>query len=70
MCHHNLDGPPSLSSKVIRNLGAKFCSMSEEDLSDNNLKKKKFSPGSVGPKKTSKKDKNDKNEDNNEEDKK
>jgi hypothetical protein len=43
MCHHNFDGPPSLSSKVIRNLGAKFCNMSEEDLSDKNLKKKKFS---------------------------
>jgi hypothetical protein len=28
--------------------------MSDEDLSDNNLKKKKFSSGSVGPKKTSK----------------
>jgi hypothetical protein len=57
MCHHNFDGPPSLSSKVIRNLGAKFCNMANEDLSDNNLKKKKFSSGSVGPKKTSKKDK-------------
>jgi hypothetical protein len=58
MCHHNFDGPPSLSSKVIRNLGAKFCNMSDEDLSDNNLKKKKkFSSGSIGPKKTSKKDK-------------
>jgi hypothetical protein len=31
--------------------------MSDEDLSDNNLKKKKFSLGSVGPKKASKKDK-------------
>jgi hypothetical protein len=57
MCHHNYDGPPSLSSKVIRNLGAKFCNMSDEDLSNNNLKKKKFSSGSVGPKKTRKKDK-------------
>jgi hypothetical protein len=37
--------------------GAKFCNMANEDLSDNNLKKKKFSSGSVGPKKTSKKDK-------------
>jgi hypothetical protein len=57
MCHHNFDGPPSLSSKVTRNLGAKFCNMLDEDLPDNNLKKKKFSSGSVGPKKTSKKDK-------------
>jgi hypothetical protein len=69
MCHHNFDGPPFLSSKVIRNLGAKFCSMSEEDLSDKNLKKKKFSSGSICPKKPNKKDKNDKKEDNNEEDK-
>jgi hypothetical protein len=57
MCHHNFDGSPAMSSKVIRNLGAKLCNMSDEDLSDNNLKKKKFSLGSVGPKKASKKDK-------------
>jgi hypothetical protein len=61
--------PPSLSSKVIQNFGAKFCSMSEEDLSDKNLKKKKFSSGSIYPKKPNKKDKNVKKEDNNEEDK-
>jgi hypothetical protein len=70
MCHHNFDGPPSLSSKVTRNLGTKFCNMSDEELSDNNLKKKKSSAGSVGQKRTSRKDKeNEKNEDTNEEDK-
>jgi hypothetical protein len=64
MCHHNFDGPPSLSSKVIQNLGTKFCNMSDEELSDNNLKKKKSSSGSVGQKRTSRKDKeNEKNED-------
>jgi hypothetical protein len=69
MCHHNFDGPPSLSSKVIQNLGNKFCSMSDDDLSDTNLKKKKSSSGSVGQKRMSKKDKdNEKNEDSNEED--
>jgi hypothetical protein len=70
MCHHNFDGPLSLSSKVIRNLGTKFCNMSDEDLSDNILKNKKFSSGSISQKKTSRKDKkNEKNEDINEEDK-
>jgi hypothetical protein len=70
MCHHNFDGPPSLFSKVIQNLGTKFCNMSDEDLSDNNLKKKKFTSGSVGQKKMSRKDKeNEKIEDTNEEDK-
>jgi hypothetical protein len=39
---------------VIRNLGTKFCNMSDEELSDNNLKKKKSSSGSVGQKRTSK----------------
>jgi hypothetical protein len=57
MCHHNFDGPPSLSSKVIWNLGTKFCNMSDKELSDNNLKKKKSSSGSVGQKRTSRKDK-------------
>jgi hypothetical protein len=59
MCLHKFDGPPSLSTKVIRNLGAKFCSMTEEDLSDKKLKKKNSS-GCVGAKKPNKKDKNDK----------
>jgi hypothetical protein len=69
MCHHNFDGHPSLSSKVIRNLGNRFCSMSDDDLSDTNLKKKKSSSGSVGQKRMSKKDRdNEKNEDSNEED--
>lgn len=69
MCHHKFDGPPSLYAKVIRNLGAKFCNMSEEDLSDKKLKKKKNSLGCVGPKKPNKKDNNDKKEDNADEDK-
>jgi hypothetical protein len=37
MCHHKFEGPPSLSAKVIRNLGEKFCSMPEEDLFDKKL---------------------------------
>jgi hypothetical protein len=58
-----------LSVKVIQNLGAKFCNMSEDDLSDKMLKKKKNSSGCVGPKKPGKKDKNDKEKDNEDEDK-
>jgi hypothetical protein len=50
MCQHKFEGPPSLSAKVIWNLGTKFCSMSEDDLSDKILKKKKNSSGCVGPK--------------------
>jgi hypothetical protein len=69
MCHHKFDGPPSLSTKVIKNLGAKYCSMSEEELSDTKLKKKKNSSGCVGPQKPNKKDKNGKKEDNADEDK-
>lgn len=69
MCHHKFDGPPFLSAKVIRNLGAKFCNMSEEDLSDKKLKKKKSTLGCVGPKKPNKKYNNDKKEDNADEDK-
>jgi hypothetical protein len=60
MCQHKFEDPPSLSAKVIRNLGAKFCSMSEDDLSNKMLKKNKNSSGCVGPKKLGKKDKNDK----------
>jgi hypothetical protein len=41
MCQHKFEGPPSLSAKVVRNLGANFCNMSEDDLSDKMLKKKK-----------------------------
>jgi hypothetical protein len=68
MCHHKFDGPPTLSTKVIRNLGAKFCSMSEEELTDKNLKKKN-STRSVCSKKPNKKDRNDNKEDSNDEDK-
>lgn len=31
------DPPPTLSNKVIRNLGSQFCSMNMEDLGDENL---------------------------------
>jgi hypothetical protein len=43
--------------------------MSEEELSDTKLKKKKNSSGCVGPQKPNKKDKNGKKEDNADEDK-
>jgi hypothetical protein len=69
MCHHKFEGLPSLSAKVIRNLGEKFCNRSEADLSDKILKKKKNSAGCVGPKKLGKKDKNDKEHDTEDEDK-
>lgn len=69
MCHHKFEGPPSLSAKVIRNLGEIFCSMSKEDLSNKKLQKKKKSSGCVGPNKPSKKDKNDKEKNNDDEDK-
>lgn len=69
MCHHKFDGPPTLSTKVIRNLVSKFCSMTEDELTDKNLKKKKTSSRSVCSKKPNKKDINDKNEDSNDEEK-
>jgi hypothetical protein len=47
MCQHKFDGPPTLSSKVIRSLGSKFCKMFEDDLTDKCLKKKKSSSSSV-----------------------
>jgi hypothetical protein len=48
MCQHNFDGPPLLSSKVIRNLGSRFCNLSDDDLSERRLKKKKLAVGVVG----------------------
>jgi hypothetical protein len=69
MCQHKFEGPPSLSAKVIRNLGEKFCNLSEVDLSDKALKKKKNPTGYVGPKKPGKKDKDDKKQDSVDEDK-
>jgi hypothetical protein len=68
MCQHKFEGPP-LSAKVIRNLGEKLCNLSEVDLSDKVLKKKKNSTGCVSPKKPGKKDKNDKEQDSEDEDK-
>ena len=59
-----------MSGKVIQNLGEKFYNMSEADLSDKILKKKKKnSAGCVGPKKPGKIDKNDKEHDSEDDDK-
>lgn len=69
MCQHKFEGHPSLSAKVIRNLGEKFCNLSEVDLSDKVLKKKKNPTGCVGSKKPGKKDKNDKEKEYEDEDK-
>jgi hypothetical protein len=68
MCQHKFEGPPSLSAKVIRSLGERFCNLSEVDLSDNALKKKKSPSGCVGPNKPGKGDKEDKNQDSTDED--
>jgi hypothetical protein len=68
MCQHKFDGPPTLSTKVIRNLGSKFCNMSEDELTNKNLKKK-TSSRAVCFKKPNKKDRNDKKDDNNDEEK-
>lgn len=56
MCQHNFDGPPLLSSKVMRNLGSRFCNLSDEDLSERRLKKKKLIVGAVGQQRTDRKD--------------
>jgi hypothetical protein len=56
MCQHNLDGPPPLSSKVLRNLGTRLCNLSEDDLSEQRLKQKKSSVGPVGPRRVDRKD--------------
>lgn len=42
MCQHNFGGPPPLSSKVLRNLGTRLCDLSEDDLSEQKLKKKEI----------------------------
>jgi hypothetical protein len=67
MCQHKFEGPPSLSAKAIRNLGERFCNLSEVDLSDKALKKKNPS-GCVGPNKPGKKDNEDKKQDSVDED--
>jgi hypothetical protein len=69
MCQHKFEGPPSLSAKVIRNLGEKNCNLSEVDLSDKALKNKKNPSGCVGPNKPGKKDNDDKKQDSADEDK-
>jgi hypothetical protein len=56
MCQHNFDGPPLLSSKVMRNLGSRFCNLSDDDLSERHLKKKKLAVGAVGQQRTGRKD--------------
>jgi hypothetical protein len=58
MCQHNFDAPP-LSSKVLRNLGSRFCNLSEDDLSEHRLKKKKSTVGSVGQQRVGRKDLDD-----------
>jgi hypothetical protein len=59
MCQHNFDGPPLLSSKVIRNLGSRFCNLSDEDLSERRLKKKKLTVGVVGQQRAGRKGSDD-----------
>jgi hypothetical protein len=61
MCQHKFEGPPSLSAKTIRRLGERFCNLSEEELADKALKKKKNPPGCVGSNKSGKKDKGTRN---------
>jgi hypothetical protein len=69
MCQHNFDAPP-LSSKVLRNLGSRFCYLSEDDLSEHRLKKKKSAVGSVGQQRVDRKDLDDeKTDDSSDEDK-
>jgi hypothetical protein len=63
MCQHKFEGPPSLSAKAIRSLGERFCNLSEADLSDKALKKKKNPSSCVGPNKPGKSDKEDKKQD-------
>jgi hypothetical protein len=60
--------PPSLSAKTIRRLGERFCNLSEEELADKALKKKKNPPGCVGSNKSGKKDKGDKKQDSSDDD--
>jgi hypothetical protein len=68
MCQHKFEGPPSLSAKTIRRLGERFCNLSEEELADKALKKKKNPPGCVGSNKSGKKDKGDKKQDSSDDD--
>jgi hypothetical protein len=70
MCQHKFDGPPTLSSKVIRSLGSKFCKMLEDDLTDKSLKKKNSSSGVVSSSKTEDKKRNGKKDTSNDEPKK
>jgi hypothetical protein len=62
--------PPPLSSKVLRNLGSRFCNLSEDDLSEQRLKQKKSAVGPVGQRRVGRKDlEDDKTDDSSDEDK-
>lgn len=56
--------PPSISSKVIRNLGVNFCKMPMQELDDNVLLKKNVKKQPVGAGNASKKTKASKRDDN------
>jgi hypothetical protein len=51
--------PPPLSSKVLQNLGSRFCNLSEDDLSEQKLKQKKSTVGPVGQRRVGRKDLDD-----------
>jgi hypothetical protein len=70
MCQYKFDGPPTLSSKVIRSLGSKFCKMTEDDLLEKNLKKRKTSSRSVNSSHSEDKKGNDKKDNDNDDPKK
>jgi hypothetical protein len=44
---------------VLRNLGSRFCNLSEDDLSEHRLKQKKSTVGSVGQRRVGRKDLDD-----------
>lgn len=55
--------PPTISSKVIRNLGENFCKIPVQELDDAALCRKNRKKEPVGAGKTSRKSKKDKNDD-------
>jgi hypothetical protein len=62
--------PPPLSSKVLRNLGSRFCNLSEDDLSEQRLKQKNSAVGHVGQRRDGRKDLvDDRTDDSSDEDK-
>ena len=55
---------------MLRNLGSRFCNLSEDDLSEHRLKQKKSTVGSVGQRRVGRKDLDDeKTDDSSDEDK-